>query len=123
MRHLSPLQCLFRTATADSEIEGHALRADHKVMVCLAAANRDPGRWIDPDRFDLHRNASGHLGFGWGVHICLGMHIARLEAECLLSAFARRVRSFELAGPPEYRLNNTVRSLARLPISIVRERA
>ena len=121
VRHLTPLQTLFRTTTVDSEIDGLAARADHKIMVSLAAANRDPRRWSDPDRYDIRRDASAHVGFGRGVHVCVGMHIARLEAECLLAAFAKRVRTFELAGPPAYRLNNTVQSLAQLPITIRRD--
>lgn len=122
VRHLTPLQTLFRTTTSDSmlgdEKTGMPIRADHKIMVSLGAANRDPRKWADPDRFDLQRDASAHVGFGRGVHVCVGMHVARLEAECLLSALARRVRLLEPAGAPEYRLNNTVRSLSALPIRI-----
>ena len=116
VRHLTPLQTLFRTSTADSTMDDAPVRADHKIMVSLAAANRDPRRWNEPDRFDLERDSVGHVGFGRGVHVCVGMHVARLEAECLLNAFARRVKSIELADRPMYRLNNTVRSLGHLRI-------
>ena len=114
VRHLTPLQTLFRTTTTDGALDGARVRADHKIMVSLAAANHDPRRWTQPEIFDLERDKSGHVGFGRGVHVCVGMHVARLEVECLLTAFARRVRSLDLAEPPTYRLNNTVRSLATL---------
>ncbi len=102
VRHLTPLQTIFRTITTDTAIDGTTARADHKIMVSLGAANRDPRKWLEPDRFDLRRDASGHVAFGRGVHVCVGMHVARLEAECLLTAFARRVKSLELAGVPVY---------------------
>ena len=57
----------------------------------LGAANRDPRRWTDPDAFDLARDPSGHVGFGMGIHQCVGQHVARLEAEALLTALAPRV--------------------------------
>lgn len=100
VRHLTPLQTLFRTTTVDGSLGDVPVRTDRKIMVSLAAANHHPRRWTEPDRFDLEREASGHVGFGRGVHVCVGMHVARLEAECLLTAFARRVESFELIEPP-----------------------
>jgi cytochrome P450 len=62
-----------------------------KILMFLGAANRDPRRWSHPDRFDLARDPYGHVGFGMGIHQCVGQHIARLEAEALLTALARRV--------------------------------
>lgn len=118
VRHLSPLQVLMRTTTIDSMLGGAPVRADTKIMIGIAAANRDPRRWDNPDKFDIRRNTTGHLGFGRGVHVCMGMHVAKLEAECLMRAFLRRVKKIELAGEPVYRLNNTVRSLSHLPVRI-----
>ncbi len=117
VRHVTPLQTLFRTTTVGGQLGGATVLADQKVLVSLAAANRDPRKWSDPDRFDLARDTLGHVGFGRGVHVCVGNHVARLEAECLLTAFARRVRSYELSAPPTYRVNNTVRSLDQLTLS------
>jgi len=67
----------------------------------FAAANRDPRKWAQPDRFDVRRDNRGHLGWGQGVHACVGRVLAGLEADALLGAVARHIRSFEAAGEPE----------------------
>jgi 4-methoxybenzoate monooxygenase (O-demethylating) len=86
----------------------------------MGAANRDPRKFVDPDRFDIDRESAGvHLALGVGHHICIGQMIARLEAECILGAVARRVDRIELTGQPEYRLVNTLRTLERLPLRLV----
>ena len=84
----------------------------------LGAANRDPRRWERPEDYDIARRASGHVGFGNGVHMCVGQLLARLEGEVLLAAMARKVESIEIAGPVERRYNNTLRGLASLPVAI-----
>ncbi len=81
------------------------------------AANRDPRRWEDPDRFDVTRKASGHLAFGQGIHGCVGKPVARIEGEAVLGALSRNVGSIELVGEPERHLNNTVRSFESLPVT------
>ena len=116
----SPAQILFRTTTRDTTIGDYRLAADTKVAVCYASANRDPRKWVDADRFDIDRTTAGiHLAFGNGPHVCIGQMIARLEAECLLGAIAKRARSIELVGEPSYRLINTLRTLGKLPLRIV----
>jgi 4-methoxybenzoate monooxygenase (O-demethylating) len=119
IRWESPVQTFFRTSAHDVSIEGSTIRADTKVLLLLAAANRDPRQWQDADRLDLKRNSSGHVSFGNGIHVCVGMMIARLEAEVLFQAFARRVARFELAGEPVRRRNNTLRSFTYLPVRVV----
>ena len=94
---------------------------DTKMLISIAAANRDPRKWANPERFDITRNAVDHLAFGRGIHVCAGMNVAKLEAECLLTSFLRRVRSLQPAGDPRYILNNTVRRLESLPISVIRD--
>ena len=64
----------------------------------FGAANRDPEKFPNPNEFNIQRNTRGHVGFGHGVHACLGMHLARLEMECLINALADRVKRFHLAG-------------------------
>lgn len=118
IRLLSPLQSILRTTMGDAELGGLPVRADHKIIINNAAANRDPRKFENPDRFDVTRNVTGHLGFGRGVHSCVGQHVAKLEAENLLQVFAERVRSISLAGEPVFKLNNTVRSLSTLPVSV-----
>ena len=86
-------------------------------MLCfLGAANRDPRRFDDPDSFEIRRRTTSHLAFGSGIHACVGAAIARLEAEILLSALVRHVRTIEPNGPPRRRPNNTLRGLAALPL-------
>ena len=114
----SPVQTFFRTATRDISIGGVTVPKDKKILMFLGAANRDPRRWADPDRFDLSRNPSGHVGFGMGIHQCVGQHVARLEAEALLAALAKRVRSISLAGTPLRHHNNTLRAWESLPIAL-----
>ena len=92
--------------------------AGEKVLLFLAAANRDPRRWPDPERFDITRRANGHVGFGYGIHACVGAAFARLEGEVLLRALARQVGSLEPAGQPVRRLNNTLSGFAALPLTL-----
>ncbi len=64
------------------------------------------------------RNPSGHVGFGFGLHQCVGQHVARLEAEALLTALATRVETFELVGPPVRHHNNTLRAWESIPVGV-----
>lgn len=84
----------------------------------FAAANRDPRRWARPDEYDIARRTSGHVGFGAGIHMCVGQLLARLEGEVLLAALARRVRAIEITDTPVRRHNNTLRGLASLPLTL-----
>ncbi|MDN5005598.1 cytochrome P450 [Bradyrhizobium sp. GCM10027634] len=118
VRFESPVQTFFRTTTRDVEIAGARVGEGEKVLMFLGAANRDPRRWDDPDRYDITRKTSGHVGFGSGIHMCVGQLVARLEGEVMLSAIARKVASIEISGPVQRRYNNTLRGLESLPISI-----
>ncbi|MDT0331215.1 cytochrome P450 [Nocardiopsis lambiniae] len=82
------------------------------------AANRDPRHWTDPDSFDLTRDPSAHVGFGMGLHQCVGQHVARLEAESLLTAQAERVEHIELADTPVRHLDNTLRAWSSMPVRV-----
>ncbi len=113
----SPVQVFSRTATRDTEVAGVEVAKDERVMVFFGAANRDPRRWEDPDRFDVTRRAAGHLAFGTGIHGCVAKAVARIEGEMLLGALARKVGRIELDGEPQRHLNNTVRSFANLPVT------
>ncbi len=117
IRFETPVQVLSRTATRDTEIEGVQIAKDERVMIFFGAANRDPRRWEDPDRFDIRRKASGHLAFGLGIHGCVGKPVARLEGEAVLGTLARKVGRIELDGEPQRHLNNTVRSFESLPVT------
>lgn len=114
----SPVQTFFRTTTVDVEIGGTTIPAGRKILMFLGSANRDPRRWVDPGRFDLRRDPSGHVGFGMGIHQCVGQHVARLEATALITALARRVRTIELDGTPTRHLNNTLRAWESMPVRV-----
>ena len=118
VRLLSPLQTILRTTTGEAELGGVPIRPDYKIIISIAAANRDARKFENPETYDLTRNFTGHVGFGRGVHTCVGMHVAKLEAEHLLQAFAERVKSLSVIGEPSFKLNNTVRSMTKLPISV-----
>jgi 4-methoxybenzoate monooxygenase (O-demethylating) len=112
------VQTFFRTTTREVTVGGVRIGAAEKVLLFLAAANRDPRRWPDPDRYDLRNRANGHVAFGFGIHACVGAAMARLEGEVLLAELARRVASLEPAGPPVRRLNNTLSGFAALPLRL-----
>lgn len=118
VRWESPVQTFFRTATTDVRVGDVVIPEGHKILMFLAAANRDPRRWADPDGFDLSRDPSGHVGFGMGIHQCVGQHVARLEAATLVTALARRVRTIELDGPTKRHHNNTLRAWESIPVRV-----
>ena len=112
------VQTFFRTTARDVTVDGHTVPQGSKVLLFLAAANRDPRQWADADRFDITRSASGHVGFGFGIHQCLGQMVARMEAEAVLDALIRRISAIRLVGKPIRRLNNTLHALASLPVAL-----
>ena len=118
VRFESPVQTFFRTTTRPVEIGGVAVGEGEKVLMFLGSANRDPRRWERPDEYDIKRPLSGHVGFGNGIHACVGQLLARLEGECVLSALARKVEAIEICGPARRRYNNTMRGLASLPVRL-----
>jgi cytochrome P450 len=118
VRFESPVQTFFRTTTKDVDIGGHGVGGGEKILMFLGAANRDPRRWADPDRYDITRKTSGHVGFGSGIHMCVGQLVARLEGEAMLAALAQKVATIEITGPVKRRYNNTLRGLESLPITL-----
>lgn len=118
LRWDSTAQTFFRTTTKEVEIGGVTLPEGAKVLLFLGAANRDPRHWTAPDRFDVTRRTSGHVGFGFGIHQCLGQMVARQESEVLLEALIPRVKSITMCGQPVRRLNNTLHALESLPIDL-----
>src|SRR6202140_315420 len=111
LRFEAPVQTFFRTTTKAVEMSGVRLGEGEKVLLFLAAANRDPRRWDRPDTFDVTRRAAGHMTFGTGIHGCVGQAVARLGTEAVLWALGRRGAAFELTGEPEWRLKNTLRGV------------
>jgi cytochrome P450 len=118
IRYEGTAHSFYRTTTREVEIAGINIAAGEKILVLLAGANRDSGKWSGPGDFDIRRDCRGHVGFGSGIHGCVGKAVARLEGELLLKALAERVESFKLVSEPVFRLNNSLRGLASLPVKI-----
>lgn len=116
VRWASPLQYVFHTTREPVELAGTGIGEHEKILLLLGAANRDPRRWEDPDLFTLDRDPSGHVGFGMGLHQCVGQHVARLEAESLLKILAQKVKTIELVGEPVRGRNNTLQTWETLPM-------
>lgn len=110
----TPFQMSYRITRSATRLGGLDLAPDTKIGVFMGAANRDPRRWSQPDQYDPTRNLQGHLAFGVGAHNCIGQMIARLEAECLISALLTRFARVELVAPPKWKPMNQVRTLESL---------
>ncbi|QFU89991.1 cytochrome P450 [Amycolatopsis sp. YIM 10] len=119
LRYESPVQTFFRTTTREVVVAGTRIPAGEKVLLFLGSANRDPRAWgPDADRLDLTRGTAGQVAFGMGIHQCVGQPIARLEAELVLTALAKRVSRLEPAGEPVPKLNNTLKGWSRVPVRV-----
>ncbi|MFF8278830.1 cytochrome P450 [Streptomyces lateritius] len=120
MRYLTIAHTSVKSALEDVELEGQLIRAGESVTLSLEAANRDPERFPDPDVLDLQRKATGHLGFGHGIHQCLGQQLARVEMTVALPALLRRFPTLRLAVPAEevpLRTNMSIYGVHRLPVT------
>jgi cytochrome P450 len=119
LRFMAPSPVIGRTTPAATELAGVAIGAEEKVLMWLAAANRDPARWERPDDYDIRRKTVGHLAFGTGIHACVGQMVARLEAETVLAALARKVKRIELTGAPERIYINWLRGYHAIPVEVI----
>jgi cytochrome P450 len=114
VRLASPIRGFTRTLARRHEIGGTELPEGARVVLLFGAANLDETQFVDPHRFDLHREKPAHLGWGNGPHACVGIHLAKLEMRALLEAMVPRVASVS-AGPPVRLRNNTLQGIARMP--------
>lgn len=118
LRYDPPVKSTQRIATADAEVGGHTIRAGDRVRWIMAAANRDPSVFDDPDRFDIGRQPNPHISFGSGIHYCLGVALARMEGQEVFRALAERFEAFELSDETlEYQPSIQFRSLKSLPVT------
>lgn len=101
LRYCSPAIHFIRTPDRDVTVGGKRIRAGEHMVMFYPSANRDPEVFENPDRFDIERYPNRHLAFGTGPHVCLGMHVARLELKVMFEQFLRRVERIEMAGEPE----------------------
>jgi cytochrome P450 len=116
LRWDSPSRMAGRIAMRDVEIDGVRIPRGERCGLMFAAANRDPRKWTDPDRFDVLRDNRGHVGWGYGVHSCVGRVLAGLEADALLGAIVRHVERFEPAGEPEPWMTTIGHGPEKLPV-------
>ncbi|MEM7160354.1 MAG: cytochrome P450 [Myxococcota bacterium] len=118
LRFESPVQRVSRRTTEAIEIEGTTVAAGDRVVMVLAAANRDPAVFDEPDVFDPTRHPNPHVGFGFGIHRCSGAALARLEARIALEGLVARSDQWRRLAPPEFLPNFGLRALRELPISL-----
>ena len=101
LRWECPLTTIMRTTTRDVEVEGVAIPSECTVGVNMGAANRDPARWEEPDRFDILRPQRPHVAFALGPHTCMGMHLARMETRVLLEELLDALPGLRLGDDAE----------------------
>ena len=118
LRYESPSQHTGRLAPGDRELGGKVIRKRQAVMAVMAAANRDPERFPDPDRFDIGRRDNRHLAFGYAAHFCFGAALARIEGQEAFDALLRRMPDLRLEpGPLEWRNNLGLRGVTSLNVT------
>ena len=117
IRYDPPLQLFERTAVRDVTVAGHAVPAGTRIATLLGAAARDPQVFTRPDELDVGRLPNPHLGFGAGVHYCLGAPLARLEVAAVLDALRARLPGMVLAAPPRRRPDFVMRGLRELRLA------
>ncbi len=116
LRWTSPSPSKRRTATRSVSLGGCAIEAGQKVQIWEGSANRDPLVFDEPERFDVTRKPNPHLGFGYGVHYCLGANLARLELRVLFEELLTRFSAARLTGPVEWTRSNRHTGMRHLPV-------
>jgi cytochrome P450 len=117
LRYESPSQHTARLAPEDTELGGNVIRKRQGVIAVLAAANRDPEQFAEPDRLDLGRDDNRHVAFGWAAHFCFGASLARIEGQQAFASLARRMGDMRLTAEPlTWRANLGLRGLDALPV-------
>jgi 4-methoxybenzoate monooxygenase (O-demethylating) len=119
LRWDSPSRMAGRITMRDVEIDDVVIPKGERCGLMFGAANRDPRQWVAPDRFDVRRDNRAHLGWGQGVHACVGRVLAGLEADALLGAVARHIQAFEPAGEPQPWMTTIGHGPEKLPVRIV----
>lgn len=120
LRFESPVQGLYRTARTAYRIGDVTIPPGARVLLLFGAANRDPRHYPDPDEFRVERNPADHLGFGGGIHYCLGAGLAQMEGEAVLRELLSRTVRIEVAGDVVRTRNPVLRGARRLPVRVVR---
>lgn len=118
LRYITPIRAMRRTATVDVDWNGTTIKAGDKVVCWFQAANRDPAVFPNPDVVKIDREENDHVGFGWGIHACMGSHLARAEVSTFFQAVLDRgLRITPLAGPDRLHTNQ-FNAFKRLRVSV-----
>jgi cytochrome P450 len=116
IRWVTPVKHFMRTAMQDYTLGGTKIKEGDGLCMFYWSGNRDEAAFEEPMKFKVDRNVSKHVAFGYGVHVCLGMHLARMEIRALYNELLPRLKSIELAGTPKNTLANFVSGLKTLPV-------
>lgn len=116
IRWATPVKTFMRSASADTELRGRAIKQTDWLMLCYASGNRDEDVFPDPDAFDIDRKPNRQLAFGNGAHLCLGQHLARLEMRILYEELLPKLKNVRLDGEPRFSEGFFVNGLKALPI-------
>ena len=114
----SPIRSFSRITTKEVEIERFTIPKNSRVMMLFASANRDELVYENPNLFNINRGFKEHLGFGHGIHSCVGMHLAQIEMISLLEAMMPSVKRIE-TGKPQTLMNNTICGFSQLPTKFI----
>jgi cytochrome P450 len=117
VRFDAPLHLFERTATAQTEVGGVTIEEGQKIAALLGSANRDESVFERADEMDLSRDPNPHIGFGAGIHFCVGAPLARMEMQTALPLVMTRFPTMELDGEPESRGTFVLRGFARVPVT------
>lgn len=117
LRYVSPVHTLARRTTQDVTLHGVTIPANSSVYVLIGAANRDPARFPDPERLEINRPPTRSLGFGYGIHFCIGAALARMESQVAFETLLRRLPNIRMTDEtPMFRPNYSLRGLISLPV-------
>jgi len=116
IRWTTPVKHFMRSATEDTELRGRAIAKGDWLMLCYPSGNRDEEVFEDPDTFNPERSPNRHLAFGYGAHLCLGQHLAKMEMRILWEELLPRLKSVEFNGAPQRSVGSFVSGPKRLPI-------
>ncbi|WP_245650467.1 cytochrome P450 [Nocardia harenae] len=121
LRYITPIRAMRRTATADVDWYGRTIKAGDKVVCWFQAANRDPAVFAEPDAVRIDREDNEHVGFGWGIHACMGSHLARAEATAFLTQLLDRGLRIRPLGEPDRLHTNQFHAFKRLRVRVEKE--
>jgi cytochrome P450 len=117
LRYTSPVANFQRTVMDDTTLRDVELHAGDRVVLFYGSANRDEDVFREPDRFDIARHPNPHVAFGaGGPHLCLGLHVARIEIAAMFRELLTRLPDLEPAGPPELLASSFIAGVRRMPV-------